>query len=384
MLAAAEQRPAGEARRLAGVRALALPLAALVLGAVGTAWSGTPAGSPITFPGVGAHGVFDPSLERDGDRLWMSYSAVEAPKTPACAATGSSTIERIETRLAWSEDGGRTWTDAGRVNAAEDVCLPEPALLGTWVNEVSTLVRDETAPKAERWKLIWHRYLWVSGSSQPNRRFDQSWIAVRAAATPGKLAAAPARKLFVGMAYDTRHDASGKPAARLTDLHADLADCAVATEPGALSTPDGLYVALSCRALDAARSRLVLLRLSRGHWRYVGTALDGKLSRAAGSEQPMTAAEPYLSGTKAFLIATRVSAPDDYSGCSVFTLDLRTAKVGTKAGKPHAVLDVKGEPPFRGACGYDPAATRSGILLSQVALQGETRVFRIVRTGKRP
>ena len=384
MLAAAEQHLAGPVPTLAGVRALALPLAALALGGVGATWSGTPASSPITFPGVGAHGVFDPSLGRDGDRLWMSYSAVEEPQTPACAASGRSTIKRIETRLAWSEDGGRTWKDGGRVKAAEEVCLPEPARLGTWVNEVSTLVRDETAPKAERWKLIWHRYLWVNDSNQMNRRFDQSWIAVRAAATPGKLAAAPARKLFVGMAYDTRHDASGKPAARLTDLHADLADCAVATEPGALSTPDGLYVALSCRALDASRSRLVLLRLSRGHWRYVGTALDGKLSRAAGSEQPMTAAELYGAGTKTFLIATRVSAPDDYSGCSVFTLDLRTAKVGTKAGKPHAVLDVKGEPPFRGACGYDPAATRSGILLSQVALQGETRVFRIVRTGKRP
>src|SRR3990170_78393 len=256
MLAAAEQRPAGAAPTLAGVRALALPLAALALGGVGATWSGTPASSAITFPGVGAHGVFDPSLEPDGDRLWMSYSAVEAPKMPACAATGRSTIERVETRLAWSEDGGRTWKDAGRVNAAEDVCLPEPARLGTWVNEVSTLVRDETAPKAERWKLIWHRYLWVNDSNQMNRRFDQSWIAVRSAATPGKLAAAPARKLFVGMAYDPRHDASGKPAARLTDLHADLADCAVATEPGALSTPDGLYVPLSRRAPAASRSRL--------------------------------------------------------------------------------------------------------------------------------
>lgn len=366
------------------MRALALPLAALALGAAGATWASPPASSPITFAGVGAHGVFDPSLERDGDRLWMSYSAVEAPKAPACAATGPSTIERIETRLAWSEDGGRTWKDAGRVNAAEGVCLPEPERIGTWVNEVSTLVRDETAPKAERWKLIWHRYLWARDSSQGNRRFDQSWIAVRAASSPGKLAAAPARKLFVGKAYDTRQDASGKPAARLTDLHADLADCAVATEPGALGTPDGLYVALSCRALDAARSRVVLLRLSRGRWRYVGTALDGKLSRAAGSEQPMTAGDPYLSGTKAFLIATRVSTPNTYNGCAVFMLDLRTGKVGTKAGKPHAVLDVRSKPPFSGACGYDPAATRSGILLSQVALQGETRVFQIVRTGKRP
>jgi len=179
---------------------------------------------------------------------------------------------------------------------------------------------------------------------------------------------APARKLFAGRAYDTRNDVSGKPAVRLADLHADLADCAVATEPGALSTPDGLYVALSCRALDASRSRLVLLRLSRGHWRYVGTTLDAKLSRAAGSEKTMTAAELYSSGTKAFLIATRVSSHDVYSGCSVFTLDLRTGTVATKAGKPRAVLEVKGKPPFRGACGYDPAATRSGVLLSQLAV----------------
>lgn len=384
MLAAAARQAPRWAPTLRGVRALALPLAVLALGAAGAAWSSPPASGPITFAGVGAHGVFDPSLEADGDRLWMSYSAVEAPQTPACAAGASSTIERVETRLAWSQDGGRTWKDAGRVNAAEGVCLPEPERLGTWVNEVSTLVRDETAPKAERWKLIWHRYLWARDSSQGNRRFDQSWIAVRAAATPGKLAAAPARKLFVGKAYDTRQDASGRPAARLTDLHADLADCAVATEPGALGTPDGLYVALSCRALDAARSRLVLLRLSRGRWRYVGTALDGKLSRAAGSEQPMTAGDPYLSGTKAFLIATRVSTPNTYNGCAVFTLDLRTGKVGTKAGKPHAVLDVKGKPPFSGACGYDPAATGSGILLSHVALNSGTPFFQIVRTGKRP
>ena len=367
-----------------GMRVLALSLAALALGGVGASWSGPPASSPITFPAVGAHGVFDPSLERDGDRLWMSFSAVEEPQTLACAAGAPSTIQRIETRLAWSGDGGRTWTDAGRLNAAEDVCLPEPARIGTWVNEVSTLVRDETAPKAERWKLIWHRYLWIRDSNASNRRFDQGWIAMRAAATPAKLALAPARKLFAGRAYDTRNDVSGKPAVRLADLHADLADCAVATEPGALSTPDGLYVAVSCATLEAARSRLVLLQFRRGHWRYVGTTLDAKLSRAAGSEKTMTAAELYSSGTKAFLIATRVSSHDVYSGCSVFTLDLRTGTVATKAGKPRAVLEVKGKPPFRGACGYDPAATRSGVLLSQLAVQGGTHVFQIVRTGKRP
>jgi polyhydroxybutyrate depolymerase len=334
------------------LRTAALALVCVALAAS----SGAASPRTITFPGIGARGVFDPSLEAAGDRIWMSYSAVEEPADTPCA----STIERVETRLAYSDDHGSTWTDAGLVNAAQPLCLPAPASVGVRVNEVSTLVRDPAAPAAARWKLLWHHYLWVRDSRQGNRRFEHGWIGLREASTPGGLARAPERKLFVGSAYEAVDDpVAGPPLVRLDRLHSALAGCLAFTEPGALATRRGLYVALRC--VSPRTQKLVLLE--RGaRWRYVGTIADD-----------LTAPELFLSKGRAYLIATALDA-GRYDGCRLSSIDLSTGSLG------RLLIEVSGTPgSFNGACGWEPTASSGGILLSEVRADGR---FQIVRTTK--
>ena len=57
----------------------------------------------------------------------------------------------------------------GRLIAAAAVCLPAPDRFGTWENEVPSLVCNASAPASGRWKLFWHRYLWVANRRQRGR-----------------------------------------------------------------------------------------------------------------------------------------------------------------------------------------------------------------------
>lgn len=291
----------------------------------------------------------------------MSYSAVEEPIPPDCGSGAPAPLPRIETRLAASDDRGRTWKDVLLVNDADLVCLPAPANGGVWVNEVSTLARDPSAPKATRWKLLWHRYLWIRDGSPSNRRFDQGWIGLREAPSPVALARARERKLFVGAGYDSANDASsGRPELRLDRLHPDLARCAAFTEPGALGTSGSVYVALSCHSPGG--QKLVLLSHER-RWRYIGTIATR-----------LTAPELSRAGGRTYLLATP-EAGGRYLGCRGYELDLRSGRIGRSL---FALAGVPGS--FNGACGWDPWSTASGVLLGQVTRE---RIFTIVRTGRR-
>lgn len=315
-----------------------------------------PSASPprtIEFPGIGAHGIFDPSLESSGKRVWMSYSAVEEPASAPCP----STIERVQTRIAFSDDRGATWRDTGLVNPATPLCLPAPANVGVRVNEVSTLAYQPTAPASVRWKLLWSSYLWVRDAGQGNRLFQHGWIALREAASPRELARAPEQKLFVGAAYEA---VNGPALVHLDRVHRDLAGCLAFTEPGVLAAGDALYVALGCNG--RAMQKVVLLE-RRASWRYVGTI---------GTN--MTAPELFLVGDRAYVSLTP-TRDGRYGGCRIHGLDLDSAKLG------RAVLEIDGAAgTFNGACGWEPASSRTGVLLSEV---GDDHVFRIVRTGTR-
>jgi len=97
--------------------------------------------------GDGAGGIYDPSLAEDGsERLWMSYSAVQPSPIHGLA------FNAISTRVAYSDNRGRDWTDAGVVNASAAVQLPPPhqRLAARWEHEVSRLLYDPWAPPPER------------------------------------------------------------------------------------------------------------------------------------------------------------------------------------------------------------------------------------------
>ena len=193
----------------------------------------------LTFAGVGSGGIFDPSVTQDPTtgKLWMSYSAVE----PSVLFPIANKISP-HTRLAYSSDSGETWVDIGAVNVIRDVILPlaPPNDMGTWMNEVSTLVYDPGAPSGERWKLMWQTFMKINGASH----FEHSWIAIKMASTPENLLTATAAKLFTYYGYDTANNSGAAvtnppiatvPAIQIDTAFAQLNKCVIG-EPGLFAT----------------------------------------------------------------------------------------------------------------------------------------------------
>ena len=321
----------------------------------------------ITFAGVGQNGIFDPSLATDPatGRIWMTYSEVSD------SVLWPTQNTRIETRLAFSDDAGASWTDTGTViNPAEDITLPQPAPnnAGTWTNEVSALVHDPGAPASERWKLLWHRYLQING----NRAFQHGWIGLRTAAAPTGPWSAE-RKLFVGLLYDPVNDVTiGPPEVQLDQLDAELNAVLVFTEPGMVATAGSLFVALLAGEGTSQNGRIILLELPHASptWRYRGSFLVNAQDGPALGFHGFSAPALYVQGSTHYLLATP-QTNDMYQGTFVFEIaDLQTATLVRAGSVPTTILEVPPSTPgvFSGAAGYVSEATASGIIISEAVL----------------
>jgi hypothetical protein len=333
---------------------------------------GTPV--EISFAGVGPRGIFDPSLALDPGtgRIWMSYSEVR----DSVMWPGQNTV--VQTRLAWSDDAGANWSDAGiQVNLAQDVILPlaPPNNAGSWIHEVPTIVFDPGAPANERWKIVWHRYLQVNGV----QHFEHGWIAMKTASAP----AGPwslERKLFTGSLYDPINDTIiGPPEVRLDQLDADLNFALVFSEPGLVATADSLYVAILAAGATSPDQEIVLVKLphASGVWEYKGALLTNAQDGPFFGVDGFSAPELYLKDSTHYLLVTPQTS-DLYSGTYGFAiLDLENATIERSGGLPVPILQHMGTAgSHNGATGYIPEATASGFIYSE-ALPTLPLFFRI-------
>ncbi|MBX9769628.1 MAG: hypothetical protein K2X47_20290, partial [Bdellovibrionales bacterium] len=285
------------------------------------------AGTTIEFSGIGQLGIFDPSVAKDpsSSRVWMAFSSVDP------SAQWPANTRAISSHLAYSDNGGTSWTYDRVISSFTDVTigLAAPNNAGTWDHEVSQLVYDENAPTNEKWKIFWHHYLQINGT----RTFEHGWIAYKAASTPALLQSATEHKLFAGTIYDTSNNStggatqspvSGAPEVNFTGLHANLGSCGNLTEPGALSTSSGLYLVLHCQVLTGTPDNLiVLLKYTQGTntWSYVGTLLRNADATALGFDRGFSAPSMVtLSGVDYLLVTPARLSPFDgyYDGCHLF------------------------------------------------------------------
>ena len=231
------------------------------------------AGRDLVFPGIGEYGIFDPFLACDPDtgRIWMSYSAVDA--------SGWVSNRRISTRLAFSDDAGASWEDAG-ITVNDSVDFTDGEYRITWEQEVSSLCLDTNAPPAQRWKMVWHRYAAVGEA----RLFEHGWIGMKCAASPEELASASERKLFVGSNYNSTNDTViGAPEIRLDQLDPALNSCAVFSEPALFVSGTNLYACLLGGEVNPADGRIVLFEISEisGYMGVPGEFSDEQHRRTA-------------------------------------------------------------------------------------------------------
>lgn len=350
--------------------------------------------------GVGARGVFDPSVTEDPGtrRLWMSYSSFDA---------SLHSQSGVNLRLATSDDG-ETWRDMGIVQRFTDVVVGplaetaevegyvEEGSRGTWQNGTSTLVYDAHAPREQRWKLFWQQALWVNDVP---RYASYSWIALKMADAPENLANAPPIKLFTGyMARATGESADapafspipGPPAIQLDKKDAQLGACMFG-QPAALSAPDGLYLALDCAWLGTrALLHTVLLRCTypgcvvtdASTWRAIGRLTEPRDGPQLNEGYAGFGGTSLVENRgRYYLIATPIaSAENRYDGCNVYRFeDLAYGRLERKRGKLVVAETVHGIPgTYHGACAAH--SRLPGILLSQIISTAAPRVMQIRRT----
>jgi hypothetical protein len=346
-------------------------------GGGGSKFNPSPEAEEITLNGASwVYGIFDPAPTVDGsNNLWMSYSAVRPSPVDAVLA-------HVSTRIASSMDGGLTWEDAGDSaipNDASDFTVPDGSsgtYNATWQYEVSRLAYDPyDADNNRRWKVLWHRFLGVDINGTKAALFEHSWMGLSTAPTPTGPWSSE-RKLFVGTLYDTVNDATiGVPEFDLPALHpgnTQLGLCAAFSEPGMLVKSDGIYVSMLCGAGAAGKTVLLKCAHDFSTCDYVGNFLQH--SEAAQFENPgqtfegFSASEMFSAGGSDYLMVTPNNPTNDvYRGCLVFRIaDLTTALVQRENGNPVVIERIEGETDtFRGACGYHPMLTESGVLLSQ-------------------
>ncbi|MFC1671078.1 exo-alpha-sialidase [Spirochaetota bacterium] len=332
----------------------------------------------VTFSGTGEKGIFDPSLAEDPSTgtIWMSYSSVNISEMWV-------DHDAITTRLAYSDDNGLSWHDNNTaINIAEDFSSAEGN--GTWANEVSCIIYDKGAAlPSERWKILWHRYLWFNRQ----RQFAFGWIAMKTAPSPNGPWSSE-RKLFSGSAYDNVTDTIiGQPEVMLDKMHSELNSCVAFTEPGMLSTDNALYLSLLCAESSSTDGKIVLLKWPHpdGPWEYKGAFMTNSIDGPLMGYDGFSAPEMFEKGGDFYLIATPQTS-DKYLGTYIFEIeDLETAAIKRNNGAPEIYLTIFGvDGSHNGAAGYISGASGSGILYSEVNIDSEPFMFQIFSSGINP
>jgi len=365
----------------------------------------------ITFDGAGTLGIFDPSITRDpgSGRLWMSYSAVDESSYYV-----PTTYWGVSICLAYSDDNGGSWQDAGRVVASHTeqrvgpvtsppIAADSPSI---WQSEMSSLIYDPGATVDERWKIIWVQYLHANNTSY---FADFSWIAMKAASTPAGLVNATPVKLFGGYGINPEGGNAGSPvyspiaAAPALQLNTDLTktiaganlaelDKCVFAEPGLYASSSAVYLAIFCA--DAATAPVteyvVYFRCNSpcdmtqaASWEYVGRLLTPADAFDATGEDHFQAPSLVEKGGNIYLIVTPVNTTSGnlYYGCEVYKfVDIDSITLERNAGILVSHGSISGEASVHsGACdAYD--GLQGGIVISKFNPLNAPETFRIYKT----
>lgn len=319
-----------------------------------------------------ASGIFDPSIEYGPDGVgWMSYSRVRLP-------------EYVDTHLATSTDGGKTWRYVATINES----VRDPAALAGkeayWRYETSTLVYDPGDRAERRWKLFVERYPTVRPHKPKHNLHGNGWIEYKYAAEPdGRWS--EAIRLFGRKTDGCRVD--------LNALHPDLKGMKFYNELGSLVADGVIYISMDASptgtGLGDWKARKVILIASADHgsaWQYVGTLTDYRDAQALGY-LVLTGSSLARVGKRRFLFATPAGGGlfkkmNRHNGTLVIEFaDVAAAKL-QRDGNGQLIVAKRIEPPLTsgGQADYDEQNTYGGIVFPQIDAGERPEFFQIFST----
>ncbi len=343
-------------------------------------------------------GAADPAMLQDPaapSRLWMLFSHLEGRL--ATGADGKPVgIPHVSTRLARSDDAGRTWRHAGTLWDSGLAADPEKLGPDSYFGSESTALAAAREGGATTWYAARIAYF-LEPVTRYAPRYASSWV-VRVASARGLSpeALAGAEEAVLGSA--TTHTAYGAHL-RLNDLSAELGDCGLWNNPALFAEGGRLHLFVECVAFkpggreDPERNRIVgFVTRPEGPprawtWAYGGVAADRSLAAALGGEDLVS---PYVARSRdgGLLLALTPRQNGVGTGCVVLELEglgpplrLRRAADGSPvvaARQSHA----KASGFHTGACAYD-AASETGLVTVAAQTAGGLRA-RLRAAGLRP
>ena len=304
----------------------------------------------------------------------------------------------VSTRVAVTTDHGATFTYVASPNAVTPVSVTttDPSacdggascsVSGVLWHEVSSIIADPSDPNPNAaFKLFVHSYV---ASPTAGLRRDWGYIGFYTANTVDSWSGET--KL---LGWNANADIASGVSQNLNDVP-ELADCIAFTEPGAVVTPQGIDLALSCVKVVSPtdiRIRVVLLR-STDHahtFSYVSELVSDQSYACLGGTVPqMLGADLFFVGAQEYLSVTPTGPnehPTDvgYRGC--LTIPLADVDAGTLAkaanGSPAVSRWINSaDNRFTGPCTYAEGATSTGEMVPIQFADGTSPRFRIYRTS---
>jgi hypothetical protein len=330
-----------------------------------------PNGQPSPF-----RGFADPTIRQElaSGRLWMAYS------WPTVHLSGSrQLVPSIDIHLAYSDDGGQSWSFEDVLWASEAESDPESGEPGYTSHEVANLlpvqIRNENT-----WYGVRLDYFLPNDGGFKARRLSSFRLVIAQAPTPqelgdGESSVLGAARTAPGWNVDVD----------LSSLAPELSRCEMWNEP-ALHFQDGeLFLAVRCLSFSPASAPLIRnndLVLFAAHptdhiqdwqWRYVGKLAGWAEAQDLGGAG-LTQIDLAL-GQDGQLLA--ILTPDDWDaslqefvhyGCrivEVASLDPPSlARASTGELKLRAVITASDQEPLGpGACTYEPASV-TGVVIT--------------------
>ncbi len=336
-------------------------------------------------------GILDPTISFDGEKHFMTYTAVSKPASGSQAIRTEVFIAREKRFLQCTR-----WiqTTLPFPTKGETIIGPDgstPVASGFWRIETPSLVYDPD-DKGKEWKLYAYKYFWA-GKTDLARLYGA--IVHRYTSDPADPDGWSTEEWVLGSgAQSPPYPYSQIVQTNMADLHPSLTDVYFYARPSVVYIDKTLVMSLSAFVMGKQTPDRVVVIASKDHgrtWHYLGTPLRDtmvpQIKTDTGSYSLLQGATLVLHQGVPYLAAVLGNARIEGAGTFIFGFDNISAGSLIKDDKGHPLLlnhiRLSSQLPTNvggGFAAYHDSCTGSGVISAEMS--GILRQYSIFRTEK--